>query len=171
MYSCFKRNMIILSFILYIFGLLLNYSSASISDNGEGFLFDIKKVCRSSVSSFEKMLPVPKEKFEIVVTHNPNYGREEKWTLSDRESLTYFGLKFLIIEIHQNKVQSIFFTASDNKMDKAKIFEKNLSQVNLNRQELEKVMEEFRVPNQDGFPIQIFDNADYYQCFEYHAGH
>jgi len=171
MHSRFKTTMVISAVTVCIFAFLLSNSFGGTLDDDQKVIFDIKKVCRSSASSLEKMLPIPKEKFEIVVSANPKYGREEEWTLNDKDSLARFGIKFIKIEIHQSKVQSAYFSSNNSVLDKAGIFKDNLSKVKLSLEELVKVMEEFRVPNQDGFPIQILGNADYYQCFEYHAGH
>ena len=109
MHSRLKTIIMISVASLCICAFLLGNSFGSTLDKDQKVLFDVKKVCRSSVSSFETMLPIPKKKFEIVVSDNPRYGREEEWTLNDKETLTRFGIKFLKIEIHQNKVQSVFF--------------------------------------------------------------
>jgi hypothetical protein len=116
-------------------------------------------------------LPVDKDLFDIEEIENPKYGHEEIWTLNNRQALRSLGLKMLRIEFHQGKVQSVWFKNDKTGLTDSMLFEVNLRKVGLRESELKAVISERRVNNKDGYVIRILGNGDYYQCFEYHAGH
>ncbi|MEN8136722.1 MAG: hypothetical protein ABFS18_14495 [Thermodesulfobacteriota bacterium] len=134
-------------------------------------LFDIKSFCRMPVSVAKKNLPVAIEMFEIEKTENPKYGHEEVWSIQDEKALKNLGLTTLKIEIHQSQVQSVLFKIANEELSDTEAFTNNLRRSGLEVGDLEKLMSEHRVNSAEGFPIRILGSGDYYQCFEYHAGH
>lgn len=144
-------------------------------------LLDIKSFCRMSEAAAKNNLPIEIGLFNIKEFENPKYGHEETWELKNKVALSSIGLKFLRIEIHQGKVQSVWFKSdkaqpvsieklTSNKANKEE-FVSNLLRVGVNENEPVAIMSEYRIKNKDGFVIRILGNVDYFQCFEYHAGH
>ena len=77
----------------------------------------------------------------------------------------------LRIEIHQGKVQSVWFTNSKAEQLNSETFKENLQKAGLKESDIKALMSEHRVNNKDGYVIRILGSGDYYECFEYHAGH
>ena len=138
----------------------------------EGVLFDVKSFCRLPIEEAKAKLPVSIDFFQVTKREVPVYGHEETWILSDKTKLKLLELKTIQIEIHQNRVQSIWFVDIGAEKNKAAILSKNLTRSGLQASELTKVMSEYRVNSDKGYPIRILgESQDNYQCFEYHAGH
>ena len=129
----------------------------------ERALFDIREFCRMPEDIAKNNLPVEIDLFEVKEIENPKYGHEEVWSLKSNEILTTLGITMLRIEIHQNIVQSVWFKYSNE-------LQANLAIVGLLESDLSTEYGR-RVKNKDGYVIGILGNGDYYQCFEYHAGH
>lgn len=153
--------------IVTLLGLYCSFATAESS-----ILFDIRYFCRLPIEEAKENLPVDIKFFKIETRENPRYGHEETWTLSDNTILKPLGLKSIQIEIHQNFVQMVWFIDIGVEKEKQTIISKNLSRAGLQSPELNKVMSEYRVKAYKGFPIRILgESRDYYECFEYHAGH
>lgn len=155
-------------YLISFIGLLAICSSTYAA---ESVLFDIKSFCRMPAPMATNNLPVEKELFDIEEIENPKYGHEEIWLLNNKQALRSLGLKMLRIEVHQGKIQSVWFKNDKSGLSDSMIFEQNLMKVGLKENELKEVMSEHKVNNKDGYVIRILGNGDYHQCFEYHAGH
>jgi len=122
-------------------------------------------------STVRDNLPADFPLFSIEEIENPKYGHEEIWSLNDKKTLEELGLKMLKIEIHQDMVQSISFKNENGALSRNEAFNRNLQKVGLRKEDLKKLNSEYRFNNKDGTVIRVLGDGDYYQCFEYHAGH
>ena len=134
-------------------------------------ILDIREVCGVPVNELLSSLPAKKDSFEIKITNNPKYGREETWTLRNKQELERLELKMLRIEIHQAKVQSVWFQSIPELVKEKDVTTYNLARMNFEMNELTRLSSEYRVRNKNGSIIRILGKSDFYQCFEYHAGH
>lgn len=131
-------------------------------------LFDVKALCRAPEEIAKTRLPAPFEKFRVEEVENPKYGHEEIWTLTDQKETADLEIKFFRVEIHQNMVQSIWFSPKEKINNKAEQFALNLARAGLDPSI--HPTQNF-VDGNLGFPIEILGEGDFFQCFEYHAGH
>ena len=154
-------------FITALLALLCSFASAK-----ESMLFDVKSFCRLPINEAKAKLPVGIEFFKITKRENSVYGHEETWILTDKTKLEPLELKTIQIEIHQNIVQVVWFIDIGAEKNITTISSKNLIRAGLQASELTNLMSEYRVNSDKGYPIRILgDSHDYYECFEYHAGH
>jgi hypothetical protein len=147
--------------------ILLSVHACSKESKSNRSIIDLPRVAHQSAEVFKRALPLGQERFSVEVQDDPEWGREELWTLTDTEALRSWDLEHLFIRFEQDRFQGLSFGRPSEQFT----LEENFTLVGIDPRQVTPTDVGWQVFDTNGNLIEIRENGTWYQSFEHRPGH